>query len=36
MADRVQIGGLGVAESLHRFVSEEELPGSGVVPDAFW
>src|SRR3954449_5671093 len=36
MGDRVQIGGLGVAESLHRFVTEEALPGSGVDPDAFW
>src|SRR3954454_3146955 len=36
MGDRVQIGGLGVAENLHRFVTEEALPGSGVDPDAFW
>ena len=36
MGDRVQIGGLGVAESLHRFVTEEALPGSGVEPDVFW
>lgn len=36
MGDRVQIGGLGVAESLHRFVTEEALPGSGVDPDVFW
>jgi len=36
MGDRVQIGGLGVAESLHRFVIEEALPGSGVEPDVFW
>ncbi len=36
MVDRVQIGGLGVAESLYRFVTEEALPGSGVDPDAFW
>src|SRR4051795_10818145 len=36
MGDRVQIGGLGVAESLHRFVTQEALPGSGVDPDAFW
>ena len=36
MVDRVQIGGLGVAESLHRFVTEEALPGSGVEPDVFW
>ena len=36
MADRVQVGGLDVAEVLHRFVTEEALPGSGVDPDAFW
>ena len=35
-ADRVQAGGLSVAAVLHRFVSEEALPGSGVDPDAFW
>ncbi|MFC4783059.1 malate synthase G [Nocardioides sp. MAHUQ-72] len=36
MARRVQVGGLEVAEVLHRFVAEEALPGSGVDPDAFW
>jgi malate synthase len=36
MDDRVQIGGLGVAGSLHRFVTEEALPGSGIEADAFW
>ena len=36
MDDRVEIGGLSVAGSLHRFVMEEALPGSGVEPDAFW
>src|SRR4029079_8612808 len=36
MRERAQIGGLGVAESLHRFVTEEALPGSGVEPDVFW
>ncbi len=34
--ERVQIGGLGVAAPLHRFVEEEALPGSGVEPEAFW
>ena len=34
MDQRVQIGGLGVAASLHRFVEEEALPGSGVDPQA--
>jgi malate synthase len=33
---RVQVGGLAVAEVLHRFVSEEALPDSGVDPEAFW
>ena len=36
MVDRVQLGGLSVAGSLHRFVEEEALPGSGVEPEAFW
>ncbi|MCW2791097.1 MAG: malate synthase [Nocardioides sp.] len=36
MAGRVQVGGLDVAEVLHRFVTDEALPGSGVDPDAFW
>ncbi|MET0999374.1 MAG: malate synthase G, partial [Marmoricola sp.] len=36
MDQRVQMGGLRVAASLHRFVEEEGLPGSGVDPSAFW
>ena len=36
MDDRVQAGGLSVAGSLHRFITEEALPGSGVQPEAFW
>jgi malate synthase len=36
MDQRVQVGGLGVAASLHRFIVEEALPGSGVDPQAFW
>ena len=36
MSDRVQVGGLSVAEVLHRFIVEEALPGSGIEPDAFW
>jgi malate synthase len=36
MDQRVQIGGLSVAASLHRFVEDEALPGSGVQPPAFW
>ena len=36
MTERVQAGGLQVAQALHRFVSEELLPGTGVDPEAFW
>ena len=36
MDERVQVGELSVAASLHRFVEEEALPGSGVEPAAFW
>ena len=36
MDERVQVGGLGVAPSLHRFIVEEALPGSGVDPESFW
>jgi len=36
MDQRVQVGGLSVAEVLHRFVEQEALPGSGLEPAAFW
>jgi malate synthase len=36
MVERVHVGRLAVAASLHRFIVEEALPGSGVDPDAFW
>ncbi len=36
MTERVQLGGLSIAASLHRFVEEEALPGSGVAPQVFW
>jgi malate synthase len=36
MDQRVQVGGLRVAASLHRFIVEEALPGTGVDPDTFW
>jgi malate synthase len=36
MTERVQAGGLQVARALHRFVSEELLPGTDVDPEAFW
>ena len=34
--ERVQVGGLSVAASLHRFIEEEALPAAGVDPQAFW
>lgn len=36
MATRVRIGQLQVDRDLHRFVTDEALPGSGVDPDRFW
>lgn len=36
MARRVQVAGLDVAEALHRFVTEEALPGSNLDADTFW
>ena len=36
MTERVQVGGLAVAASLHRFIEEEALPAAGVDPQAFW
>ena len=36
MSGRVQVGGLEVAEELHRFVEDEALPDTGLEPDAFW
>src|SRR6476659_8729467 len=36
MDQRVQVGGLAVAASLHRFIVEEALPGTGVDPETFW
>ncbi len=36
MDQRVQAGGLSIAASLHRFVEEEALPGSGLGGEAFW
>ena len=36
MTQRVQIGRLGVAEALHRFVDEEALPGTGLDSGTFW
>jgi malate synthase len=36
MDQRVEILGLSVSPTLHRFVEEEALPGSGIESDAFW
>ncbi len=36
MHERVRLGGLDIAASLHRFVEEEALPGTGIAPEAFW
>jgi malate synthase len=36
MTERVQCGGLAVAEVLHRFVQDEALPAAGLEPEAFW
>ncbi|XVQ06415.1 hypothetical protein ACQP1W_27560 [Spirillospora sp. CA-255316] len=33
---RVRVGQLHVAAELHRFLTDEALPGSGVRPDVFW
>jgi len=34
--DRMTIGGLQVAPSLHAFIDHEALPGSGIEPATFW
>ncbi len=36
MVERVQSGGLQVAKSLHDFVTDEALPGTGIDPAKFW
>ncbi|WP_046988858.1 malate synthase G [Delftia tsuruhatensis] len=36
MTDRTQAHSLQVATELHRFINEQVLPGTGVVPEAFW
>ncbi len=36
MTERIQIHGLHVATSLHRFVEDQVLPGTGVASAAFW
>ncbi|SEG82005.1 malate synthase G [Marinobacterium lutimaris] len=36
MSQRVQVGGLQVAEDLYNFINNEALPGTGVDADAYW
>ncbi|MBS97845.1 MAG: malate synthase G [Oceanospirillaceae bacterium] len=36
MSQRVQVGGLQVAEDLYNFINTEALPGTGVEVDAYW
>lgn len=36
MADRIEIQGLQVATSLHEFIEQQALPGTGVSSDQFW
>lgn len=36
MSDRVQVGGLQVANELYQFVNTEALPGTGVSEAQFW
>lgn len=34
--ERVRVAGLDIARSLHDFVAQEALPGTGIAPEAFW
>jgi len=36
MSQRVQVGGLQVAEDLYNFINNEALPGTGVDVDGYW
>jgi len=36
MTDRVAVGNLRVARSLYDFITDEALPGTGIVADSFW
>ncbi|MDN5843589.1 MAG: malate synthase G [Alcaligenaceae bacterium] len=36
MSDRISVHGLQVADTLHQFIEQEALPGTGVQADAFW
>ena len=34
--DRVEVGGVSVAQELYNFVNDEVLPGTGVEQSAYW
>jgi len=34
--DRVEVGGVSVAQELYNFINDEVLPGTGVEPSAYW
>ncbi len=36
MTERVQVGGLQVAQALYDFVNNEAIPGTGIAADQFW
>ncbi|WP_085899207.1 malate synthase G [Kiloniella majae] len=36
MTDRIKVGALQIDKTLHNFVNNEALPGTGVTPDDFW
>ncbi|WP_085908874.1 malate synthase G [Kiloniella majae] len=36
MTDRIKVGALQIDKTLHNFVNNEALPGTGVAPDDFW
>ena len=36
MSDRISVHGLQVARTLHDFIMQDALPGSGVEPEKFW
>ncbi|GAA3969838.1 malate synthase G [Allohahella marinimesophila] len=36
MTQRVQVGGLQVAEVLYKFINEQAIPGTDVEPETFW
>ena len=36
MTSRIQVGTLQIDQMLYNFINDEALPGTGVVPEAFW